>query len=124
MNEKIEGFYRACTLRELTGRQGVIIPEANVRHLMLAHEVVESVRSGRFHVWSARDVDDGIELLTGVPAGRRDADGRFPEGSLHARVEARLERWARIAEEQSNQDEAELGAPAGGKRTTRPGSGA
>ena len=94
VNEKIEGFYRACKLRELTGRQGVIIPEANVRHLMLAAEVVESVRDGRFHVWSARDVDEGIELLTGIPAGRRGEDGSFPEGTLHARVEERLERWA------------------------------
>ena len=79
VNEKIEGFYRACKLRELTGRQGVIIPEANVRHLMLTGEVVESVRAGRFHVWSARDVDEGIELLTGIPAGRRGEDGRFPD---------------------------------------------
>ena len=106
VNEKIEGFYRACALRELTGRQGVIIPEANVRHLMLSHEVVESVRSGRFHVWSARDIDEGIELLTGIPVGRRDEDGRFPDGTLHARVEERLERWERLAKAQSTPDEA------------------
>ena len=98
VNEKIEGFYRACALRGLTGRQGVLIPEANVRHLMLSREVVESVRAGRFHVWSAVDVDEGIELLSGVPAGRRDEEGRFPEGTVHARVEGRLERWAQIAE--------------------------
>ena len=98
VNEKIEGFYRACKLKGLTGRQGVIIPEANVRHLMLSHEVVESVRAGRFHVWSARTVNEGIELLTGIPAGRRDEHGRFPEGTLHARVEERLEQWAKIAE--------------------------
>jgi lon-related putative ATP-dependent protease len=104
VNEKIEGFYRACKLRELTGRQGVIIPESNVRHLMLSHEVLESVRAGRFHVWSARDVDEGIELLTGIPAGRRGEDGRFPDGTLHARVEERLERWARLAEAQSKED--------------------
>jgi predicted ATP-dependent protease len=101
VNEKIEGFYRACALRELTGRQGVIIPEANVRHLMLSHEVVESVRAGRFHVWSARDVDDAIELLTGVPAGPRREDGGFQGGTLHALVEERLERWARIDEARS-----------------------
>ncbi len=102
VNEKIEGFYRACSLAELTGRQGVIIPEANVRHLMLTREVVDAVRTGRFHVWSARTVDDGIQLLTGLTAGRRGSDGLFPEGTLHARVEKRLARWARIAEEQSN----------------------
>jgi predicted ATP-dependent protease len=98
VNEKIEGFYRACKLKELTGRQGVIIPEANVRHLMLSHEVVEVVEAGRFHVWSARNVDEGIELLTGIPAGQRGDDGRFPEGTLHARVDERLENWARMAE--------------------------
>ncbi|HTP18541.1 MAG TPA: ATP-binding protein [Solirubrobacteraceae bacterium] len=100
VNEKIEGFHRACKLRKLTGRQGVIIPEPNVRHLMLSHEVVESVRTGRFHVWSARTVNEGIELLTGIPAGERGVDGSFPEGTLHARVEERLERWARLAEEE------------------------
>jgi len=104
VNEKIEGFYRACSLRELTGTQGVIIPEANVRHLMLSGEVVESVRAGRFHVWSARTVEEGIELLAGIPAGQRGPDGRFPDGTLHARVEGRLERWARVAEEETSID--------------------
>ena len=101
VNEKIEGFYRACALRELTGRQGVIIPEANVRNLMLSREVVESVRAGLFHLWSARTVEEGIALLTGMPAGERAPDGQFPEGTLHARVEERLERWARMPEEQN-----------------------
>jgi lon-related putative ATP-dependent protease len=104
VNEKIEGFHRACRLRELTGRQGVIIPESNVRHLMLSGEVVDSLREGRFHVWSARTVDEGVELLTGIPAGEREADGSFPEGTLHARVEERLERWARMAEAESKED--------------------
>jgi len=102
VNEKIEGFHRTCSLGELTGGQGVIIPEANVRHLMLSREVVDAVRARRFHVWSARTVDDGIELLTGLTAGRRGPDGLFPAGTLHARVEKRLERWARMAEEQSS----------------------
>ena len=113
VNEKIEGFYRACKLNELTGRQGVIIPEANVKHLMLAAEVVDSVREGRFHVWSARDVDGGIELLTGLPAGVRGEDGRFPEGTLHARIADRLERWAQVAEAETSRTAAELdGSPA------------
>jgi predicted ATP-dependent protease len=101
VNEKIEGFFRACSLGGLTGTQGVIIPEANVRHLTLCSEVVDSVRAGRFHVWSARTVEEGIELLTGMSAGERGPDGQFPDGTLHARVEERLERWARMAEEQS-----------------------
>jgi lon-related putative ATP-dependent protease len=104
VNDKIEGFYRACKLQALTGRQGVIIPDANVRHLMLSRDVVESVLAGRFHVWSALDVDEGMELLTGMPAGRRGEDGRFPEATLHARVEERLERWARMAEAEPNKD--------------------
>jgi predicted ATP-dependent protease len=85
VNEKIEGFYRTCALNELAGEQGVIIPEANIRNLMLSNDVIEAVRAGRFHVWSARDVDAGIELLTGVPAA-----------TVHARVEERLERWGRL----------------------------
>jgi predicted ATP-dependent protease len=105
VNEKIEGFYRACKLKELTGRQGVIIPEANVRHLMLSHEVVEAVQASRFHVWSARNVDEGIELLTGLPVGQRGDDGRFPEGTLHARVDERLENWARTAEAERRTDD-------------------
>ena len=104
VNEKIEGFYRACKLRELTGRQGVVIPESNVRHLMLTAEVIDSVRAGRFHVWSARDVDEAIEPLTGIPPGRRGEDGSFPDGTLHARVEERLQRWARMAEAESKED--------------------
>ena len=98
VNEKIEGFYRACALGELTGSQGVLIPESNVQHLMLSKDVVDSVGNGRFHVWSARTIDDGIELLTGMPAGLRGDDGQFPEGTLHRRVEDRLERWAELSE--------------------------
>ena len=102
VNEKIEGFFRTCSLQELTGRQGVIIPEANARNLMLSDEIVDSVRAGRFHVWTVRTVDAGIELLTGVRAGVRDDDGRFPEGTVHARVAERLERWASEAAEEGN----------------------
>jgi predicted ATP-dependent protease len=105
VNEKIEGFFRTCSLKDLTGHQGVTIPESNVRNLMLSAEVVEAVRAGRFHVWSARTVEDGIELLTGIPAGERDAEGRFPDGSVHARVEERLERWAHMDDQQAKRDE-------------------
>ena len=65
---------------------------------MLSPEVVRSVAAGQFHVWSASAVDEGIELLTGIPAGARGADGRYPEGTIHARVEERLERWAAIGD--------------------------
>jgi predicted ATP-dependent protease len=90
VNEKIEGFFDVCRARGLTGEQGVIIPASNVQHLMLRHDVVEAVQAGQFHVYPMRTVDDAIELLTGVPAGERDAEGSFPEGGINQRVEARL----------------------------------
>ena len=90
INEKIEGFFDVCLACGLTGGQGVIIPEANVRHLMLREDVVGAVRDGRFAVWAVRTVDEGLELLTGRPAGARGADGRFPEGSVNAAVERAL----------------------------------
>jgi len=101
VNEKIEGFYRTCKLKQLTGNQGVIVPEANVRNLMLSAEIVQSVRERRFHVWSAHHVDQGIELLTATRAGERGGNDRFPDGTVHALVEARLERFVRAAEQQS-----------------------
>lgn len=90
VNEKIEGFYDVCLRSGLTGEQGVIIPEGNVRHLMLRADLVEAAAQGRFHVYAVNDIDQGMELLTGLPAGERAADGAFPEGSLNHRVEARL----------------------------------
>jgi len=98
INEKIEGFFDVCRTRELTGAQGVIIPAANVRHLMLRDDVVEALRAGRFHVWPVRTIDEGLELLSGVPAGERGGDGRFPPGSANARVEERLQEFARMRE--------------------------
>ncbi|MCS7206837.1 MAG: AAA family ATPase [Dehalococcoidia bacterium] len=90
VNEKIEGFFYTCRLRGLTGEQGVIIPEANVQHLMLKEEVVEAVRQGKFHIWAVRTVDEGISILTGVPAGERGADGSFPPDTVNGRVDKRL----------------------------------
>ena len=90
VNEKIEGFFDLCRERGLTGEQGVLIPAANVRHLMLRPDVIEAVRDGRFGVYPVTSIDQGIEILTGLPAGRRGPDGRFPADSLNHRVEARL----------------------------------
>jgi predicted ATP-dependent protease len=90
VNEKIEGFFDACSARGLTGDQGVLIPASNVKHLMLRRDVVEAVEQGRFNVHAVATVDEGIERLTGVPAGERGADGRFPPESINGRVEARL----------------------------------
>jgi Lon-like ATP-dependent protease len=94
VNQKIEGFFDVCQARGLTGGQGVIIPASNVRHLMLRADVVEAVRQGQFRVYAVDDVDQGIELLTGVPAGVRGPDGQFPAGSVNARVDARLRQLA------------------------------
>jgi predicted ATP-dependent protease len=90
VNEKIEGFFDLCKARGLTGEQGVLIPASNVRHLMLRQEVVDAVAAGKFQVYSVENIDQGIEILTGVAAGERDAGGKFPEGSVNQRVEARL----------------------------------
>ncbi|HXH11508.1 MAG TPA: ATP-binding protein [Alphaproteobacteria bacterium] len=90
VNEKIEGFFDICRAQGLTGEQGVLIPAANVKHLMLRHDVVEAVAAGQFHVYPVETIDQGLEILTGVPAGERDDRGMFPEGSVNQRVEARL----------------------------------
>jgi lon-related putative ATP-dependent protease len=91
---KIEGFFQVCQARGLTGQQGVVIPHQNVKDLMLRPEVVQACAEGKFHIWAVHTVDEGIELLTGEPAGQRDESGRFPDGAVHARVEARLKELA------------------------------
>ena len=94
VNEKIEGYFEVCKVLGLTGEQGVIIPESNVRHLMLKDEVVNAVRDGRFHVWAVKTVDEGIEALTGMPAGVQQEDGKFPAGTLNYLVDERLRKMA------------------------------
>jgi lon-related putative ATP-dependent protease len=90
VNQKIEGFFEVCRAKGLTGTQGVIVPARNRRHLNLREEVVEAVRQGQFHVYAVETVDQALELLTGLPAGERQPDGSYPEGSLNALVDARL----------------------------------
>jgi len=106
VNEKIEGFFDVCKRRGLTGDQGVIIPEANVKHLMLRKDVVEAVEAGEFHVYAVRTVDEALELLTGVPAGERDEKGAFPEETVNGKVEARLRAFARKQQEETEAEEA------------------
>ncbi|MGE5240416.1 MAG: Lon protease family protein [Bacteroidota bacterium] len=90
VNEKIEGYFDVCRARGLTGDQGVLIPAANVKHLMLRHDVVEACAQGKFHVYPVTTVDEGIELLTGVAAGERDDEGLFPDDTINQRVEVKL----------------------------------
>jgi lon-related putative ATP-dependent protease len=97
VNEKIEGFYDICKSRGLTGEQGVLIPKANVQHLMLREDVVEAVRQGKFNIYAVDQIDDGIEILTGVKAGKRGPDGKFEPGTINAMVEDKLQAFAERA---------------------------
>jgi len=94
VNEKIEGFFRLCKARGLTGEHGVLMPASNVQNLMLNEEVVTAVSAGQFHIWPVSHIDEGIEILTDAAAGKRLADGSYPEGTLHHAVQARLRRLA------------------------------
>ncbi|HUL11367.1 MAG TPA: AAA family ATPase [Methylococcaceae bacterium] len=96
VNEKIEGFFDVCQSIGLTGDQGVIIPSANVKNLMLRQDVVEAARNGQFRVYAVDTVDQALELLTGKPIGERDPSGQFPEDSVNGRVEKRLKEWTSI----------------------------
>jgi predicted ATP-dependent protease len=97
VNEKIEGFFDICRQSGLSGDQGVLIPDSNVQHLMLRQDVVDAVAGGKFRIYPVSTIDQGIELLTGVPAGERGPDGRFPKDSINGRVEARLAAFAEAA---------------------------
>ena len=90
VNEKIEGYFDVCKAIGLTGEQGVMIPRRNARNLMLREDVVEAVAKGQFHVYAVGTVDEGLEILTGVPAGERQPDGTYPEGTIHCLVDRRL----------------------------------
>jgi lon-related putative ATP-dependent protease len=95
VNQKIEGYFEICKQRGLTGEQGVLIPKSNVQHLMLRKDVIDAVNSGAFHIYPVEHVDQGIELLTGIPAGEKQADGTYPEDSINGKVKSRLEKMAK-----------------------------
>ncbi|MEA3407649.1 MAG: ATP-binding protein [Chloroflexota bacterium] len=105
VNAKIEGFFDVCKARGLTGEQGVLIPTANVRHLMLRDDVQEAVRRGEFHIYAVSSVKEGIELLTGVPAGEPDEEGDYPQDSVYGMVQAKLEKYAEEMEEEPEGEE-------------------
>ena len=94
INHKIEGFYDVCRLKGLTGEQGVLMPSANLRNLMLRPDVVSAVQDGKFHIYAVSTVDEGLEVLTGVPAGARDPGGRYPEGSVNDLVGKKLAQYS------------------------------
>ena len=97
VNEKIEGFYEICKMKGLTGDQGVIIPVQNVRNLHLRDEIIESVKKGKFHIYAVRTIDEGIEILTGVPAGKKDSSGKFPAGTINYLVSEKLKKYSENA---------------------------
>jgi lon-related putative ATP-dependent protease len=91
VNQKVEGFFEVCRTKGLTGRQGVMIPEANVRNLVVSREVLKYVKKGKFHVWSVSTIEEGIEILTGVPAGKPNKKGNYPKKTIFGKVQKKLE---------------------------------
>lgn len=94
INYKIEGFFDVCRLKGLTGEQGVMMPRANLRNLMLRSDVVDAVRDGRFHIYAVSTIDEGLEVLTGLSAGQRHEEGHYPEGTINDRVQKKLLHYA------------------------------
>jgi lon-related putative ATP-dependent protease len=94
VNQKIEGFFDVCRAKGLAGDQGVMIPHQNVRNLMLREDVVQAVRDGQFYIYAVKTIDEGIEVLTGMPSGERQADGTYPEGTLNHRADGQLTEFA------------------------------
>ena len=104
VNEKVEGFFTVCHARGLTGDQGVIIPQTNVRDLMLRENVLEAVKEGKFNIYAVSTVSEAIEILTGVPAGERK-DGKFPGKTLHHATEKRLRELAKGHDRDRDEDD-------------------
>ena len=98
VNEKIEGFFQICKMRGLDGTHGVMIPVQNVNNLQLSDEVVEAVKNKEFHIYAISSIDEGIEVLTGVPAGKKDKDGKFPAGTVNYLVYEKLKKYAKICD--------------------------
>lgn len=90
VNQKVEGFFEVCKTKGLTGQQGVMIPQANVQNLMLGRDVLKAVKKGRFHIWSVENIAQGIEILTGVPAGKPNKIGNYPKSSVFGKVQKKL----------------------------------
>lgn len=99
VNDKIEGFYQVCKLRGLDGSHGVIIPIQNINNLSLSDEIIEDVKNGKFHVYAISTIDEGIEILTGVPAGKKDINGKFPAGSINYLVQEKLKKYASVSKD-------------------------
>jgi predicted ATP-dependent protease len=99
MKEKPEGFFEVCRAKGLTGQQGAMIPASNVQNLMLKEELLEAAKAGKFSIYPARTIDEGIEFLTGTPAGERQADGSYKKGTVNYLVNKRLKDMAEMAKD-------------------------
>lgn len=99
VNEKIEGYFQVCKVRGLDGSHGVMIPVQNVDNLQLSDEIIEAVKDKKFHIYSISTIEEGIEILTGVPAGKKDKDGHFPAGTINYLVYEKLKKYAKINNE-------------------------
>ena len=97
VNEKIEGFFQICKMRGLDGSHGVMIPIQNVDNLQLSDEIIEAVKNKKFHIYSVSTIEEGIEVLTGVPAGKKDKDGHFPAGTINYLVYEKLKKYAKVS---------------------------
>jgi predicted ATP-dependent protease len=102
VNQKIEGFYEVCRTKRLNGEQGVIIPRANIKNLMLRKEIIDAVKKRKFHVYQVSTVEEGIEILTGMPAGKPDRDGNYPEGTVYGAAQKKLKRYHQQALKMKN----------------------
>lgn len=105
INHKIEGFFDTCKVKKFTGDQGVVIPGRNIKHLMLRDDIVQAVKQGKFHIWAVSNIDQGIEILTGVKAGKRKADGTYPKGTVNFEVEQKLSDMAQKFKEFATTEE-------------------
>ncbi len=99
VNEKIEGYFQVCKVRGLDGSHGVMIPVQNVDNLQLSDEIIEAVKEKKFHIYSISTIEEGIEVLTGVPAGRKDKDGHFPAGTVNYLVYEKLKKYAKVSQD-------------------------
>lgn len=96
VNEKIAGFFDVCKAQGMTGKQGVLIPIQNTRHLMLRKDIVDAVQKKKFHIYAIQNIDEGIEILTGMPAGKMGRDGKYPPRTIHGKVQNKLKKMAQI----------------------------
>ena len=111
LNEKVEGFFEVCRAKGLNGSQGVLIPASNIRSLMLKDEVVAAVSEGKFHIYPVSTIDEGLEVLTGLKAGKRRKDGSFEPDSINDRVQKRLVSLAqRLRDFTKGEEEAKKGS--------------